>query len=113
MHDIIILGPPPAELARMQIGESRVMTTEEFLDLLDPYEPLRLVTVSWPDDPDRGSETYGPFNDGDQELWVTLCQEAADLGWTLLQGAHYLIHSTLMPFNPQDLMADGSSSTLA
>jgi hypothetical protein len=69
-----------------------------------------IVTIHWPDDPYRGLETYGPFADAPTALaWVGACQEAADLGWKLLQGADYIIDKLDEPFDPGDLMTDGSS----
>jgi hypothetical protein len=64
---------------------------------------LLIVTIIHPDDRDR-DETYGPFADeADREQFVKDCEEAADDGWELLQGAHYLIHSLATPFDPTSL----------
>ena len=42
---------------------------------------LYIVTITWPDDPERGSETYGPFPDrAAQAAWVTGCERAAAEG---------------------------------
>jgi hypothetical protein len=71
-----------------------------------------MVEITWPDDPDRGSEHYGPFaSELARDQWVEDCQEAADLGWLLLRGAHYLLTELTPPFDPTSLMQDGASST--
>ena len=71
-----------------------------------------LVTLSWPDtDPDRGSETYGPFTeDAEADAWITRCQDAAANGWTLLQDASYLIHRVELPFDPDALWEHGTDA---
>lgn len=69
----------------------------------------RVVIISWPDDPERGVEPYGPFSDDDEAgEWVAECIEAASLGWALLRDAEYLI-SPLTRFDPRDLMQDGAT----
>lgn len=63
-----------------------------------------VVTIKWPADPERGSETYGPFEDEiEQADWVDQCQDAADHGWRLLVGAEYLLHRVSDPFDPTAL----------
>lgn len=65
---------------------------------------MLVVTVYWPDDQDRGQETYGPFaNDDERQAWVDKCMRASDNGWRLLHGASYLIHSVWEPFDPDAL----------
>ncbi len=68
-----------------------------------------IVIVSWPDDPDRGIEPYGPFSsDQERMAWVHGCSEAAGLGYELLRGAHYQLLKLDTPFDPHHLMQDGS-----
>lgn len=65
---------------------------------------LLVVTIKWPEDAERGSETYGPFDNEDAQMaWVDECQEAADAGWRLLQGAEYLLHRVSPPFDANAL----------
>lgn len=72
-------------------------------------QPILIVTVNWPDDPDRGIETYGPFDtEQERETWVDECEEAATLGWGLLVGAHYHLYRMDHPFEPTSLMQDGA-----
>ena len=67
----------------------------------------KIVIISWPEDPDRGIEPYGPFEDAEaQQKFVIDCQEAAGLGWYLLQGAEYLITALEAPFDPAELSSD-------
>jgi hypothetical protein len=73
-----------------------------------PARPL-IAVITWPDDPERGSEHYGPFaTSQERDRWVADCQEAADLGWRLLRGAHYLLTTLDTPFDPAALMQDGA-----
>lgn len=63
-----------------------------------------VVTINWPEEPDRGSETYGPFKDQEERAkWVDDCVEAAKQGWRILDGAHYLLHRVETPFDPNAL----------
>lgn len=51
-----------------------------------------LVTISWPGDIDRGSETYGPFQSfAAAEAWITTIQP-------MLPGAQFMEHKVLAPF---------------
>jgi hypothetical protein len=62
------------------------------------------VTISWPDDTDRGSETYGPFASvAERDRWVDDCIEASKQGWRMLDGARYLLHRIETPFDPTAL----------
>ncbi len=71
-----------------------------------------IVTISWPADPERGSETYGLFAGEKEALaWAVRCQDAADLGWRLLQGAQYVVQQLSEPFDPDSLMQDGATYT--
>jgi hypothetical protein len=66
---------------------------------------LLAVIISWPDDPDRGIDPYGPFeSEAAQVEWSNDCIEAASLGYELLQGAQYLLTRLDSPFDPRDLM---------
>ena len=68
---------------------------------------MTIVIVSWPEDPERGIEPYGPFIDEQAALvWIRECEELASLGWRLLQGAHYLVTGVAVPFDPADFMQD-------
>lgn len=65
---------------------------------------MLIVTISWPQDPDRGTETYGPFaSTAARDTWVDQCMEATAEGWELLSGAHYLLTSVAEPFDPTSL----------
>lgn len=71
---------------------------------------MYVVVLSWPDDPDRGIEPYGPFaDDKEADQWIADCQEAADMGWQLLRGANYLM-TPLTRFDPTDLWEGGSGA---
>ena len=60
------------------------------------------VKLHWPEDPDRGSETYGPFTDEEARIkWVNEVQAAADGGDPLLKGVHFLLDRMLPPFPVQ------------
>lgn len=75
---------------------------------------MHIVTISWPDDPDRGVETYGPFeNPIAQDKFVAECEAAADRGWDLLKGAHYLITDLAWPFDASKLSWPPDPSTLS
>jgi hypothetical protein len=68
---------------------------------------MRIVVISWPADPDRGTEHYGPFGDDAAQMqFAAECQEAASLGWHLLDGASYLLTQVGEPFDPTALMTD-------
>jgi hypothetical protein len=73
---------------------------------------LWIVTISWPGDAERGMETYGPFSSQQEQVaWVDACQEAAAAGWSLLEGAHYLLHRVIKPFDVDALWElDGGSA---
>jgi hypothetical protein len=65
---------------------------------------LRIVTIFWPEDPDRGMEAYGPFDSvEEQSKFVDDCQAATARGWSLLENASYLIHRVAEPFDPTQL----------
>ncbi len=65
------------------------------------------VVIYWPHDQDRGFEQYGPFkSEMDRTQWVADCQTAANLGWTLLQGAMYVLDKMSEPFDPTSLMQE-------
>lgn len=71
-----------------------------------------IVVISWPGDPDRGVEPYGPFADeAERDQWVTDCQDAASLGYTLLAGAHYLLSRLEEPPDPTGFITDGYTET--
>jgi hypothetical protein len=64
-----------------------------------------IVIISWPDDQDRGIDTYGPFESVVAQVeWSDDCIEAASLGYELLQGASYLLTRIAEPFDTRDLM---------
>jgi len=68
---------------------------------------LKIVSITWDEDPDRGIETFGPFSTDEKRLeWIEDCQEAASLGRNLLDGATYRVYSMQEPFDPRDLGAD-------
>lgn len=63
-----------------------------------------IVHISWPDDPERGFEVYGPFADHDAaNAWVDQCMHAADDGWQLLKRTHYHVLPLVEPFDPTSL----------
>lgn len=63
-----------------------------------------IVTISWPGDPERGTEIYGPFPTKEaRDQWAKDCEDAASLGWALLQGATYVLTSVAEPFDPNSL----------
>ena len=66
---------------------------------------LLIVIISWPDDPERGVEPYGPFATTEEQTeFVDDCIVAASLGYKLLKDAHYLMTTMPTPFDPRDLM---------
>lgn len=75
---------------------------------MDPYT----VTLHWPDDPDRGTDgPYGPFDDAEAaNAWVDECMRAANDGWRLLIGAHYMIAPMTKPFDPTTLWEMGNDA---
>lgn len=76
-------------------------------DVKDPV----VVHISWPQDPDRGFEVYGPFaSHEDADLWVDKCMVAASHGWTLLAGTHYTTLHLDPPFDPDSLWEQGSDA---
>jgi hypothetical protein len=84
----------------------------EETDMPHSYENgARIVTLSWPDDPERGTETYGPFDSkAEQEKWVSQCQEAAAHGYRALHDVTYLLHRVTEPFDPTALWEQSSDT---
>jgi hypothetical protein len=76
-------------------------------DVKDPV----VVHLSWPQDPERGFEVYGPFADHEAaDLWVDKCMVAASQGWRLLQGTHYTTLHLDPPFDPDSLWEVGTDA---
>lgn len=75
---------------------------------------LLIVVISWPEDPDRPHEYYGPFESEEKrDAWVADSQDAAALGWRLLQDASYLLTRLDTPPDPTELIQDGARFTNA
>lgn len=77
-----------------------------------PNQLPLIVMISWPDDPDRGVEAYGPFtSETRRSIWIRECQQAADRGYALLQGAEYRLTRLDTPFAIH-LVSDGYPVTV-
>jgi hypothetical protein len=85
--------------------------SEQTTDHDEKKDIMRIVTIFWPEDLDRGMEAYGPFDSIEaQSKFVDDCQEAQVRGWGLLDGATYLIHRVAKPFDPTQFAVRGVES---
>jgi len=61
-----------------------------------------IATLYWPEDPERGSEVYGPFADeAGRADWVNEVTAAAEAGDGLLAGVHFILDRMTLPFEVQ------------
>jgi len=63
---------------------------------------MLIVVMSWPDDPDRGQEVYGPFESKRSQVsWTDEVLAAAEAGDALLSGCRLLLTKMDTPFEVQ------------
>jgi hypothetical protein len=79
-------------------------TVEESVQEEPIAEKVPYVIITWPGDPERDEELYGPFQCATGALeWTIKCQEAAARGHELLKDAYYVITGISAPFDPDEL----------
>ena len=58
-----------------------------------------IVILHWPEDPERGSEVYGPFKDEPSQMaWIDNVRAASEAGDFLLDGVHFIATRMDVPF---------------